>query len=130
MGDFKKLAVWEKAHKLTLNLYGATNLFPKSELFGLTSQIRRASASIGANLAEGSGRHRDTEFGRFLLIAIGSASELEYHLILARDLGYLSSSSFGEVKEQLHEVGRMLSALYERVHKVKVVERKELIVAE
>ncbi len=130
MGDFKKLAVWEKAHQLTLHLYRVTNAFPKAELFGLTSQIRRACASIGANLAEGSGRHRDTEFGRFLLMAIGSASELEYHIILARDLGYMSIEDFAKVRSEVHEVGRMLVALYDRVHKSKLVERKDLIAAE
>lgn len=130
MGHFKKLAVWEKAHRLTLDLYGVTSSFPKSELFGLTCQIRRASASIGANLAEGSARQRDTEFGRFLLIAIGSASELEYRLILARDLGYLTSESYTTLQKQLQEVGRMLTALYDRVHSTKLIEGKELILAE
>jgi four helix bundle protein len=75
--DFKKLAVWEKSHELTLCIYRETSSFPKSELFGLTSQIRRASASVGANLAEGCVRQQDTEFGRFLLIAIGSAGGLK-----------------------------------------------------
>ena len=82
MQSFLKLKVWEKAHAVTLDIYSVTRSFPKDELFGLTSQMRRASASIGANIAEGTSRKGDGEFGRFLYIAIGSASELEYHLFL------------------------------------------------
>jgi hypothetical protein len=76
---FRDLKVWEKAHQLTLQVYKATASFPKEEMFGLTSQIRRAAASIPANIAEGCGRSGDAELGRFLQIAMGSASELEYH---------------------------------------------------
>ena len=130
MPDFKKLAVWEKSHRLTLCIYRETSAFPKVELFGLTSQIRRASASIGANLAEGSARHRDTEFGRFLLIAIGSAGELENHLILVRDLGYLSPESYVSLNKQLNEVGRMLVALCDRVRGVSFVKNDGLVTAE
>jgi four helix bundle protein len=85
MEDFKDLMVWSKAHQLTLCIYQRTQRFPKEEMFGLTSQVRRASASIGASIAEGCGRRSDAEFRRFLQIARGSASELEYHLLLARD---------------------------------------------
>ena len=130
MPDFKRLAVWEKSHKLTLSIYRETALFPKMELFGLTSQIRRASASIGANLAEGSARHRDTEFGRFLLIAIGSASELENHLLLARDLGYMSAEIHFLLNKQLNEIGRMLVALHDRVRGVRFAKKEEPIGAE
>src|SRR5689334_20449604 len=94
MQSFRNLKVWEKTHALTLDVYQATNAFPKDELFGLTSQIRRASASVGANIAEGSCRKGDGEFGRFLHIAIGSASEVEYHLLLARDLKILRSQDY------------------------------------
>jgi len=83
MKDFRELKVWEKAHQLTLEVYKATTIFPKDELYGLTSQIRRACASIPANIAEGCGRRGDAEFARFLGIAMGSASELDYHLLLA-----------------------------------------------
>ena len=79
MRNFKELKVWSAAHQLTLSLYQTTQTFPKQELFGLTSQIRRCSSSIGANLAEGCGRQGDGEMGRFVQIAMGSASELEYH---------------------------------------------------
>jgi len=80
--DFRKLAVWEKAHRLTLDMYKATASFPKDELYGLTSQVRRASISIPANIAEGCGRNGDVELARFLQIAMGSASELEYQSAL------------------------------------------------
>jgi four helix bundle protein len=90
MQDFRNLKVWQRAHALTLDIYRATEAFPQREIYGLTSQIRRAGASMGANIAEGCGRGGDAELRRFLLIAMGSASELEYHLLLARDLGVLS----------------------------------------
>lgn len=86
MKDFKDLKVWQKAHVLTLTLYRLTRIFPREELYGLTSQIRRCSASIAANIAEGCGRKGNAELHRFLQIAAGSASELDYHLLLARDL--------------------------------------------
>jgi four helix bundle protein len=92
--DFKKQKVWEKSHSLTLAIYRATDTFPKNEVYGLTSQIRRASASIPANIAEGCGRQGDAEFGRFLHIAMGSACELEYHLLLGRDLGFLNDPDY------------------------------------
>jgi four helix bundle protein len=82
--SFKNLKVWEKAHVLTLDVYKSSKSFPRDEIYGLTSQMRRSAASIGANIAEGSCRKGDCEFGRFLQIAMGSASELEYHLISAR----------------------------------------------
>ena len=91
MKDFRELKVWEKAHQLTLSVYQVSHRFPKEELYGLTSQIRRASASIPANIAEGCGKCGDAELARYLQIAMGSSSELEYHLLLARDLGYLSA---------------------------------------
>jgi four helix bundle protein len=86
--DFRKQKVWQKAHDLALEVYRVTEAFPKTELFGLTSQIRRAGVSIPANIAEGCGRDTDADFSRFLQIAMGSASELEYHLLLAHDLGF------------------------------------------
>jgi four helix bundle protein len=89
MQDFRNLKVWEKAHDLTLGVYGATANFPSHELFGMRSQIRRATMSIPANLAEGCGRGTDPEFRRFVQIAMGSACEVEYFLLLARDLTYL-----------------------------------------
>ena len=110
MQDFKKLTVWEKSHRLTLAVYRATAGFPKAELYGLTSQIRRACASIPANIAEGCGRSGRAELGRFLQVAMGSASELEYHLLLAHDLEILGNSEYKSLESQVIEVKRMLSA--------------------
>src|SRR5438309_7139793 len=90
MQDFRKLQVWTKAHQLTLAAYFETRSFPREELFGLTSQIRRCSASIGANIAEGCGRGSDPDFCRFLQMAMGSTNELEYHFLLAKDLNFLN----------------------------------------
>jgi four helix bundle protein len=86
MKDFRELQVWRKAHELTLAVYQITASFPREELYGLTAQLRRAGSSIAANLAEGCGRNGDAELARFCSMAMGSASELEYHLLLARDL--------------------------------------------
>lgn len=116
MKDFKDLVVWQKAHQLTLALYQRTARFPREELFGLTSQIRRCSASIGANLAEGSGRKGHAEFHRFLQVAAGSANELEYHLILSRDLGLLNPEEHESFKDRVVEVRKMLASLINRVN--------------
>jgi len=109
------LKVWEKAHQLTLEVYRATAGFPREEAYGLTSQIRRASSSIGANLAEGCGRSGDTEFARFCSIARGSASELEYHLLLAKDLQFLPASLHEKLAADAVEIKRMLTALIQKL---------------
>lgn len=111
MQDFRNLKVWWKAHRLTLDMYKATAPFPQSELYGLTSQIRRSCASIPANLAEGCGHTGDAELARFAQISMGSASELEYHLLLARDLDYLGLEDHENLTERTLEVKRMLSNL-------------------
>ena len=116
--DFKELKVWNKAHQVTLELYRLTRQFPREELYGLTSQIRRAASSVGANIAEGSGRRSDGEMSRFLHIARGSAVELEYHLLLARDLELLPASSFTALERQVDEIQRMLTSLIQRVQPV------------
>jgi four helix bundle protein len=113
--NFRDLKVWEKAHQLTLSVYGATSNFPKEELYGLTSQIRRCSASIAANIAEGCGRRGNGEFHRFLQIAAGSASELDYHLLLANDLKFLKQPQYQELSKELLEVRRMLTGLIVKV---------------
>ena len=115
MRDYRDLRVWQKSHRLTLAIYRATELFPKAELFGLTSQIRRASVSIEANLAEGCGRRSDGEMGRFVQIAMGSGAELSCHLLLARDLGMISKTDYSSLAEGTTEILRMLSALSEKV---------------
>lgn len=115
MKDFRELNVWKKSHQLTLSIYKATKGFPKDEVFGLTSQTRRASASIPANIAEGCGRSGDVEFGRFLQIAMGSASELDYHLLLAKDLGFINDSGYEELLREVTDVKRMLNAFIQKL---------------
>jgi len=115
MENFKDLKVWGKAHDLTLAIYQKTRGFPKEEIYGLTSQMRRASASIGANIAEGCGRRSDPEMNRFVQIARGSVSELEYHLLLARDLGLLKVEEFTDLEAKVLEVQRMLASLSQRL---------------
>jgi four helix bundle protein len=116
MKDFRELKVWHKAHHLTLLIYKVTASFPREEVYGLTSQIRRACASIPANIAEGCGRKGDAEFGRFLQIAMGSACELEYHLLLAHDLSFLSSAHYERLSEDVTEVKRMLTSLLQKLN--------------
>ena len=113
--DFRELQVWQKSHNLTLEIYRCTQNFPENERFGLTSQIRRSATSVAANIAEGCGRGSDSDFRRFLLIAMGSASESEYHLILAKDLNYLGKEHFHSLIEQVQEVKRMLASLIKRL---------------
>jgi four helix bundle protein len=120
VGDFHELKVWQKAHHLTLAIYKLTAAFPREELYGLTSQLRRCSASIPANLAEGCGRNGDAELARFCSIAMGSASELEYHLLLAKDLTLIKSKDHAELSQRTAELKRMLAALR---HKLKADSR-------
>ena len=106
MRNYEDLHVWQKPHVLTLAIYKATQCFPKEERFGLTSQIRRSSASVGANLAEGCGRRSDGEMARFVHIAMGSGAELSYHLRLARDLDFLSNALSEQLRSDLNGVMR------------------------
>jgi four helix bundle protein len=115
MKDFRSLHVWKKAHELTLHVYKITNTFPKEELFGLTSQMRRSSSSIPTNIAEGCGRGSDADFQRFLQIAFGSLSELDYQLILAGDLGFVGPKRQAELAASLLEIRRMLATLIRKV---------------
>ena len=115
MRDFKTLFVWQKAHQLTLDIYEITKTFPKDELYGLISQMRRSSASIPTNIAEGCGRNSDAELARFSIIAMGSASELEYQLLLAHDLQYLRSDEFEKLNSVLVEVKKMLNSFIRRL---------------
>jgi four helix bundle protein len=116
MKNFKELKVWKKSHELALAAYRATQKFPKDELYGLTSQIRRSCASIPANIAEGCGRHGDAEFARFLHIAMGSASEFEYHILLACDLQFLEKSTYDLLANNITEVKRMLASLIKKLN--------------
>ena len=111
MRNFRKLDVWKKAHDLTLAIYQLTASFPSQERYGLTSQLQRASASIGANLAEGCGRETDADYRRFVQMACGSACEVEYHLLLARDLSLMDSTNYELLDANVNEVKRMLVGL-------------------
>ncbi|MGA8313691.1 MAG: four helix bundle protein [Terriglobales bacterium] len=124
MEDFKDLRVWVKAYDLTLSVYKKTYGFPKEEMYGLTSQLRRATSSIGANIAEGCGRRSDPEMRRFLQIARGSANEVEYHLLLARDLRFLPMEDFKELENMVLEIQRMLASLVQRLS-LQVVARSQ-----
>ena len=115
MKDFRSLKVWEKAHALTLAIYKSTSSFPKQEIYALTSQIQRAAVSIPANIAEGCGKDSDAELKRYFLISMGSASELEYLLILAHDLGYLPENAFQSMTNDLVEIRKMLNAFIQKL---------------
>ncbi len=115
MKNFRDLKVWQKAHKLVLAAYAATSCFPRQEMFGLTSQIRRCSASIPSNIAEGCGKRGNAEFCRYLNIAMGSASELEYQFLLAHDLGFIGSPEYNQLETAVIEVKRMLASLVSKV---------------
>jgi four helix bundle protein len=115
MQDFRNLKVWEKAHILTLDIYKSSKTFPIAEIYGLTSQMRRASASIGANIAEGTCRKGDTDFADFCKTSMGSASELEYHLLLARDLEMLNTMDYRRLSEGTVEVKQMLASLMKKL---------------
>jgi four helix bundle protein len=115
MKDFRELKVWEKAHALTLAVYKVTAEFPREELYSLTNQIRRSCVSIPNNIAEGCGKNGDADFGRYLQIAMGSSSELEYLLLLAHDLKYLSDDNYQDLTKDLIEVRKMLNSLIQRL---------------
>jgi four helix bundle protein len=115
MQNFRDLKVWAKAHAVALSVYAITRNFPVTERYGLTAQMRRAAASVPANIAEGCGRSTPADFARFLHIAMGSASELEYFLILALDLGFVEEHAQRSLLSDTHEVKRMLTALTARL---------------
>jgi len=121
MKDFRNLKVCERAHELTLELYRMTGRFPREELFGLTSQIRRCSASIGANIAEGCGKRGNAEFQRFLQIASGSASELDSHLLLAHDLNLITREHYQRVAGDLLHLRKKLTSLLQKVEAERLV---------
>ncbi len=115
MQDFKNLKVWEKAHGLTLEVYRHTKDFPKEELYSLTSQLRRSASSVPANIAEGCGKQTKADFAKFLNIALGSANETEYFLILSRDLNYINDDDFKILSKEANEVKAMLINLITKV---------------
>jgi len=117
MKDFHNIKVWRRAHDLVLKVYKLTNSFPREEVYGLTSQIRRAAASVPTNIAEGCGRNTDAELARFMEIASGSASELDYLLLLARDLGLLAEGNYRESLTELIEIRKMLTTFIKTVRR-------------
>ena len=115
MRDFRKYNIWELSHKLTLDIYTVSREFPQNESYSIVSQIRRASASIPTNIAEGCGRDSDAEFNRFLTIALGSASEVEYQLILSKDLNYINETSFINLTEEINIIKRKIYSLKQKL---------------
>ena len=115
MKDFRKLQVWDKSHRLTIRIYKVTESFPREEVFGLISQIRRSAVSIPTNIAEGCGRNTDTEFARFMEIASGSASELDYLLMLVRDLDLIDEAQYTKISADVTEIRKMLTTFIKTV---------------
>lgn len=117
MQDYRKLKVWDKGHEVTLEVYKITKAFPKEELYGLTSQMRRAASSIPTNIAEGCGRNSNPQLVQFLSIATGSAFELDYQLLLARDLGFLPANTYEAIHDKVDNLRRMLNNLMQTLRK-------------
>lgn len=115
MQNYKELKVWEKSHQLVLDIYRVTAKFPKEEVFGITSQVRRAAASIPANIAEGCGKKSQLDLANFLNISLGSANETDYFLLLCRDLKYISESEFSELENTINAIKAMLINLITKV---------------
>ncbi|MGP1993639.1 four helix bundle protein [Zobellia laminariae] len=115
MRDYRKYKVWELGHEITLNVYKSTQNFPKQEVYGIVSQMRRAAYSIPSNIVEGCGRESDAEFRRFLIISQGSANELEYFTVLAKDLGYLEQQGFAELNDKVDKIRRSLNNLINKI---------------
>ena len=124
MRDYKKYDIWKLSHFLTLEIYKITEGFPKEEVFGLTSQIRRASSSVGINIVEGCGRGSDEDFKRFLRNASGSAFEVEYILLLSKDLNYISEEKFIELSPKAEElkikISKLILKIEEDINKKKI----------
>ena len=116
MRDFKKYDIWKLSHVFTLKIYELSNSYPNNEIYGIVSQIRRASSSIPTNISEGCGRTSDAEFNRFLTIALGSASEVEYLLILSKDLNFINEKSFIELNEEINIIKRKIYTLKQKLN--------------
>lgn len=116
MKDYKNLLVWQKSHELTLDVYATLQSFPKEEIFGLVSQMKRSSSSIPTNIAEGCGRNTDKDFARFLIIAFGSANELEYQIILSKDLRFIEVEKSNSLLSQIEEIKKMLNSLIKKLN--------------
>lgn len=116
MRDYKNLIVWEKSHKVALDIYNLTKTFPKEELYGITSQLRRASISVPTNIVEGCGRQTEKDFSRFLSIAAGSASETEYLIILSTELKFITKSIADPLIIEINEIKKMLNAFQIKIN--------------
>jgi four helix bundle protein len=117
MKDFRNLKVWEKGHKITMAIYKETKKFPKEELYGLVSQMRRAATSITTNIAEGCGKHTEKEFANYLQISMGSASEVEYLVFLSGELGYITTDNTQELIKRITEIKKMLASLLKNIRR-------------
>ena len=115
MRDFKKYDIWKLSHAFTLKIYALTKTYPKDEIYGIISQIRRASSSIPTNISEGCGRDSDAEFNRFLTIALGSASEVEYLIIISKDLNYIDENTFILLNEEINTIKRKIYSLKQKL---------------
>lgn len=115
MKDYRNILIWQRSHALTLEIYRLTKEFPKEEMFGVTSQMRRAASSVPANIAEGCGRDGDAELKRFLNIALGSACELDCFVLLATDLGYLAPANSTKLANEVLELRRMLGGFIQKL---------------
>ena len=126
MQDFKGLKIWDKSRMFYLNIYTITSSFPKEELYGLTNQLRRAALSIGANIAEGSGRMSNKEFAKFLYYSMGSVKECEHYLIISKELNFINENNSQKLKKDLDEIARMLSSLLQ-ILKLNIIQNKNSI---
>ena len=115
MRDYTKLQIWQRSHEITLRVYKISAKFPKEEIYGLTSQTRRSAYSVPTNIAEGCGRNSDAELSRFLVIASGSAFELSYQLLLAKDLDYVSETIHKPLDAELTEVRKMINSFIQKL---------------
>lgn len=115
MKNYRELNVWKNGHAIALAVYRITHSFPKEELYGLTAQIRRSASSVPSNLAEGCGRDGDAELKRFANIALGSACELDYQILLATELGYIESADAAPLAEEIMQLRRMLGAFIQKL---------------
>ena len=122
MQNYKDLKVWTKAHEFTLKVYEFTQNFPKEEVYGMTSQMRRAASSIPANIAEGCGKYTQQDFARYLNIALGSANESEYFILLSKDLKFISQDDYAIINQLINEVKAMLISL---ISKVRLTDNKD-----
>ncbi|HEY5462174.1 MAG TPA: four helix bundle protein [Hanamia sp.] len=115
MRNFLNLEIWKRSHQLTLKIYKATKNFPKEELFGLTSQMRRSSSSVPTNIAEGCGRNSNAQLANFLQIGTGSCSELQYQIILSKDLSYITEDVFNDLHSDVIDIRKMIFGYCEKL---------------